>query len=72
MSNSIIMPVKDIKLLLSLVPDWVKIVPKGLEPTFYGTLTYEGDMKVKKRIDRITQAIEKIDNEPLHPSPSGG
>ncbi len=49
----------DIKFLLSLVPDWAKIVPEGLSPTFYGTLTYEGDLKVKERITKIHERISR-------------
>lgn len=49
----------DIKFLLSLVPDWAKIVPEGLEPTMYGTLTYEGDLEVKKRVDKIRQRLKE-------------
>ena len=44
---------EDIEYLLSLIPDWAKIVPKGLDPTFYGTGSYEGDLKVQKTINRI-------------------
>ena len=47
--------VEDIKFLLSFVPDWAKIVTKGLDPTFYGTLTCEGDLKVKRRVDEIVR-----------------
>lgn len=43
----------DIGFLLSFVPDWALIVPEGLDPTFYGTLSYEGDLVVKERVDKI-------------------
>jgi len=43
----------DIKFLLSFVPDWAKEVHEGVDATFYGTLSYEGDMDVKKRVDEI-------------------
>jgi len=49
---------EDLLLLLSLIPDWVKIVPKGLDCTFYGTGTYEGDLEIKERIDKIRQKLE--------------
>lgn len=50
---------EDIKFLLSLVPEWAKKeVPEGLDPTFYGTLTEEGDNEIKKRIDEITTKYE--------------
>ena len=44
---------EDIKFLSSLLPDWVKEVPKNLCPTFYGTGTYEGDIKIKNKVDSI-------------------
>ena len=44
---------KDIVFLLNLVPDWAKVVPKGLDATFYGTGTYEGDLEVNKRLNQI-------------------
>jgi len=44
---------KDLIFLLSLLPDWVKEVPKGLDATFYGTGSYEGDLKVKQRIEKL-------------------
>jgi len=36
-SNKSSQLLSDIKFLLHLVPEWVKRVPKGLDPTFYGT-----------------------------------
>lgn len=43
----------DIGFLLALVPPWaVKVLP-GLSPPFYGTGTYEGDLKIKERVDKI-------------------
>lgn len=44
---------QDIVFLLGLVPCWAKIVPKGLDATFYGTCSYEGDLEVKNKIDKI-------------------
>jgi len=29
----------------------------GLDPTFYGTLTYEGDLAVKEKYDRLMEFI---------------
>lgn len=49
----------DTHFLLSLLPDWAKIVPSNLDPTFYGTGSYEGDMEVKDRIDRIKKRAEQ-------------
>ncbi len=39
--------------LWSLMPDWVKEVPKGLDPTFYGTLSREGDKEVQKKVKKL-------------------
>jgi hypothetical protein len=43
----------DIRFLLSLIPEWAKTVPKGLCPTMYGTGSYEGDLLIKTRVDKI-------------------
>ena len=51
---------KDINFLLSLVPDWTKEVPPKLDATFYGTGTYEGDLKVKKRVDKIREKYSLV------------
>jgi len=52
---------EDIYFLLKFVPEWAKNVPKGLGETFYGTLSYEGDLKVKERLDQI---ISKLPEPP--------
>jgi len=49
----------DIEFLLSLIVDWAKEVPKGLNPTMYGTLTYEGDLRVKNRLDKIIRRLKR-------------
>ena len=58
----------DKKFLWSLLPTWVKEVPPAIDvsdPTFYGTLTYEGDMevhnKVKKLLDINGQKYKNFD-----------
>ena len=55
--SHISIPIVDIELLLGLVPDWANTVPKGLDATFYGTLTYEGDLKIKRRVNLIRDQI---------------
>jgi len=45
---------RDIKFLLSFAPNGS--TPKGLDPTFYHTLTYEGDVKLQERINAIDAA----------------
>jgi hypothetical protein len=47
----------DVKIIKSLLPEWVKEVPEGLDPTMYGTGTQEGDEAVKKRVDEILKRI---------------
>ena len=44
---------KDVTFLMNLVPDWAKDVPEGQHETMYGTLSYEGDLKVKDVVDDI-------------------
>jgi hypothetical protein len=56
--EDVIIPKADLKLLLSLIPDWVKIVPRGLDYMFYGTGSYEGDLEIKERIDKIREEME--------------
>jgi len=41
-------------ILRSIVPEWAKKKEAGLDPTFYGTLTYEGDCAV---IDNVEKAL---------------
>jgi len=63
-------------LLKSLIPDWAKIVPKGLDPTFYGTGSYEGDIKVMNKVKDIHKRLfpgdfELEDFEPYYPENVG-
>lgn len=44
---------EDAEFIWSLLPVWVKEYPEGLDPTFYGTLTLEGDREVGKRVRKI-------------------
>ena len=44
-----------VSFLLKFVPPWARDVPEGLSPLFYGTLTAEGDRKVKARVDHIEE-----------------
>ena len=40
----------DLRLLLSFAPE---DCPEGLDPTFYHTLTYEGDRALQDRVDAV-------------------
>jgi len=53
---------KACKYLISFIPDWAEVVPRGLDPTFYGTLSYEGDLKVNKQINEIKTLIKNKEN----------
>ena len=46
----------DCKFLLSWAP---KDCPKSLDPTFYFTLSYEGDLGLQERVDKIRAALLK-------------
>ena len=48
---------KDARFLLSFVPSWAEVVPRNMEP-MYATGSYEGDLEVKARVDRIKKALE--------------
>jgi hypothetical protein len=50
--------ISDFRFLLSLAPEWTKIVPRNLDPTFYTTLTYEGDLAIKERVDKIREFVK--------------
>ncbi len=50
----------DCRFLLGFAP---KDVPTKLDPTFYHTLTYEGDVQLQERVDRIRQATAQQGGE---------
>ena len=45
------------ELIYSLLNELRKPVPKNLCPTFYRTLTYEGDVKLKERGDALAEKL---------------
>lgn len=45
----------EITLILNLLPKGD--VPKGLDPTFYHTLTYDGDLAVQKTADSLRERL---------------
>lgn len=49
-----------VKYLLSFAPN---DVPKGLYPTSYYSLTYEGDVKIQHQIDGIKNLINRLEND---------
>lgn len=44
-------------LICRLLAEIRKPVPKGLHPTFYRTLTYDGDVKLKERADNLAEKL---------------
>ncbi len=51
------------KFLLSFVPEWARKSHKGLDPTFYGTLTYQGDLEVIRKVDAIRKLVADKEDE---------
>ena len=51
----------DKNFLWSLMPQWVKEQPKELDPTFYGTLSREGDIAIKEKLIRLLRTDYKED-----------
>jgi hypothetical protein len=49
--------------LLSLAPEWATKMEKGLDPIYYGTGTYEGDLGVYAKIQRIKKMVEELKKE---------
>ena len=47
------LPSKDAEFIYSLLPEWTREVLKGLDPTMYGTLTYEGDKEIVDKLKEI-------------------
>jgi len=45
------------RLILNLIEELRKPVPKNLCPTFYNTLTYEGDCKIKQKADKLAEKL---------------
>ncbi len=47
----------DKRLLLNVLESIREPVPKNLCPTFYRTLTYEGDLKLKEHADNLADKL---------------
>lgn len=52
----------DCKFLLSFAPTDVK-VPAGLFPTFYHTLSHEGDQELADRINKIKSSLPPLEKD---------
>ncbi|MCP4493254.1 MAG: hypothetical protein GY820_39020 [Gammaproteobacteria bacterium] len=50
----------DVEFLLALLPEWAKNPQPGLDPTMYGTGTYDGDIQVNQRLLKLMKKIEYI------------
>lgn len=55
--------VKAIEYLYPNVDKMFKDIPEGLSPMFYHTLSYDGDMKVRERLDNIANFLAKYRGE---------
>jgi len=50
---------KDIKFLLSFVPDWLfDEIPKNIDPTFYISGSYVNDLNIQNRINEIINSYK--------------
>ena len=49
--------VKTIEYLYPNIDKMFKDIPEGLSPMFYHTLSYDGDMKVRERLDNIANFL---------------
>lgn len=61
MEGKVILPVDDLELLLSFAPELG--YREGLDPTFYHTLSYDGDSKLQEKVNRIKSMLDTINNE---------
>ena len=50
----------DQKLLIELLFHWLEEIPEGLDPTFYFSGSYNGDLEIQKRLFRILELEDKI------------
>lgn len=48
-----------IMFLMSFIPDWAKETKEGMPPDYYGTLSYESDLRVVDRVKGIKELISK-------------
>lgn len=55
--------VKAIEYLYPNIDKMFKDIPEGLSPMFYHTLSYDGDMKVRERLDNIANFLAKYRGE---------
>ena len=54
--------VDDVKFLLSFCPDEIS-VPKGLDPTFYFTLSQKGDQEIADKLKIIRDKLPRDSNK---------
>jgi hypothetical protein len=52
-----------IRHLIALVPEWARKVEPGLCATMYGTGTFEGDERVKERVDAVKAWIDREETD---------
>ena len=59
MEKSIELSLADAIKVWNLLPEWVRLHKPGLDPTFYGTLSADGDAKVRDEVIKIL-GIDRI------------
>lgn len=61
MKQPVMLSLKEYLLLKSLIPEWAKTPRKRLDPTFYGTGSYEGDIKVIEKLKSMHKRLFPCD-----------
>ena len=49
----------EVRIILNLLPKGP--VPEGLDPTFYHTLTHDGDVKLQAQFDQLREKLTVVD-----------
>jgi len=49
---------QEIDFIYSLIPAWAQETKPGMGETFYGTLSYEGDLKIINKVKAILSKLE--------------
>ena len=51
---------QDVKFLVALVSSWARHSEPDMHPTMYGTGSYEGDMEIVDRVNKIKESAGKV------------
>jgi len=63
--------VKNMNFIISLCDGWKKSIPEGLTPMGYVTLSYDGDMDIKRQFDLIVETYAKVSDTEDQPKKPG-